>query len=617
MSKKRYRVANRRKSNQFRITVLCWSLLTVTLTVAGVSAWGQDQTPTTVAGQPAPLLTQRPASSDRLFVEMRAFSNLSRITGPARDNSFLTDGNNSAIDFSYLQDFTFGTRQVEAVSVLRYSDDRRVDPERNSLQRAYLRISGPRSEYNFGDYLVNYSRFSFNQNLKGLHFIRRAAWGHGFRLLGNVGTFTDRYGSLFKGWREDVAAKGGILDVGDLPGKPYTRLVSGLRAEQKVDVDKTLGFNWSYGNDIVRSIPIDPLIGREPLIPLANQVLSLDARMLIARVWDLQAEAAYSITTSDTRFSSSRRKDYALRFDNSIRSGPWNLGLYYSRMMPSFSAINARQVADLQDALVRVGVQLSSPTQVLFTYRRTNDNLRDQNPNPETVFQLPEIRFSFRDLPGLGGSLLDVGYRERRQEQSGLADRVTRTPFFEIGIPISSSILSIAYEHRSLIDRLNRANQTAADNVSVSFRSIFNAGDWMFVPLLRYEHNREIFDRVNTTNNNRNIQAALTLDAPRYFSFEVLFRQVGATLFQDAPVLAPTTGQTGCVRDGSQVFALTCPAGFRRPAFRAAVTYKLFNDENRFFTLSYERNNNVFAFSRQDFLERVIQLAVVWRFQRQ
>ena len=585
-------------------------------------AVGQDQTPS-VPGQPAPsagattTLTQRPASSDRLFVEMRAFSNLSRITGPAQDSSFLTDGNNNAIDFSYLQDFTFGMRQVEAVSVLRYSDDRRVDPERNSLQRAYLRISGPQSEYNFGDYLVNYSRFSFNQNMKGLHFIRRAAWGHGFRLLGTVGTFTDRYGSLFKGWREDVAARGGILEVGDLPGKPYTRLVSGLRAEQKVDVDKTLGFNWSYGNDIVRSIPIDPLIGREPLIPIANQVLSLDARMLISRVWDLQAEAAYSITNSDTRFSRGNRKDYALRFDNSIRTGPWNLGLYYSRMMPSFAAINARQVADLQDALVRLGVQLSGSTQAQFNYRRTNDNLRGQNPNPETVFQLPEVRLSFRDLPGLGGSLVDVGYRERRQEQSGLADRVTRTPFFEIGIPISSSILSLAYEHRSLIDRLNRANQTAADNVSVSFRSIFNVGDWMFVPLLRYEHNREIFDRVPAGNNNRNIQTALTVDAPRYFSFEFLFRQVGATLFQDRAVLNPLTSAPVIGLDGVPLFEVTGPAGFRRPSLRAAVTYKLFNDENRFLTLSYERNNNMFAFARQDLLERVIQLAVVWRFQQQ
>ena len=548
---------------------------------------------------------------------MRAFTNLMRITGPARERSFLSDGNNNALDFSYLQDFTFGMRRVEAVSIYRYTDDRRVDPERNSLQRAYLRITGPRSEYNFGDYLVSYSRFSYNQNLRGLHFIRTAPWGHGFRLSGNAGVFTDRYGSLFKGWREDVAAKGGILEPGDLPGKPFTRVVSGLRAEQKVDVDKTLALTWAYGNDIVRSIPIDPVIGREPLIPIANNVVSLDARMLVARIWDLQAEAAYSITNPDTRFSSANRKDYALRWDNAIRTGPWNLGVFYTRIMPSFSAINARQVADLQDAFVRVGVQLSSLVLAQFNYRRTNDNLRDQNPSPETVFQIPEFRLSFRDLPGLGGTLLDVGYRERRQEQLGLDDRVTRTPFFEIGIPISSSILSVAYEHRSLIDRLNRANQTATDNAAVSFRSIFNAGDWMVIPLLRYEHNREIFDRVSTTNSNRNVQAALTVDAPRYFSFEVLFRQVGATLFQDRSVVNAQTGAPFIGPNGVPLFEITGPAGFRRPSFRAAVTYKLFNDENRFVTLSYERNNNLFALSDHDFLERVMQLTLVWRFQRQ
>ena len=118
----------------------------------------QDQTPTTLPGQSsgqlAPAASQ--GSSTLRFIEVRAFTNLTRITGEARERSFVTDGNNNGIDFSYLGDYTHGLRRVEASSILRYTDDRRVDPERNSVQRAYLRLSGPRYEYNFGDYLVSY-----------------------------------------------------------------------------------------------------------------------------------------------------------------------------------------------------------------------------------------------------------------------------------------------------------------------------------------------------------------------------------------------------------------------------------------------------------------------------
>ncbi|MBI4458563.1 MAG: hypothetical protein HY648_00715 [Acidobacteria bacterium] len=589
-----------------------WLVLTACLFSMGM-VFAQQQAPSSVPGTTA-TVAPRPAqdagaasggavgAEHQRFLEFRAFSNLTRTTGPARDRSFLTPGNNNAVDVSYLENVALGTRRVEMVSIFRYSDDRRVDPERNSLQRAYFRVNSPRAEYNFGDYLANYSRLTYNQNLKGFHFIRSTSWGRGFRLLGNVGTFTDRYGSLFKGWREDVAAKGGIVDVGDLPGKPYVRLVSGLRAEQTVGTDKIIAGTWSFGNDIVRSVPIDPLTGREPFVPVANHVGSLETRMLFGRVWNLEGEFAYSMTNPDTRVvPETRRKDFAARFDNTIRSGPWNISLYYTRLMPSFFSINARQVSDLQDAMVRVGVDVSSHVSLLGIYRRTNDDLRGQKPDPESVFEMPEGRISFRDLPGLGGTLIDVGYRQRSQKQALVADRVTRTPFAEIGIPISSSVLTLAYEHRDNVDHLNAANRTTTNDASVAFRSIFDLGNWSFTPLLRYQHNREIFDRVTTGNNARTIQASLFADAPKYLRFEVIFRQMGATLFQET--LDRITSRT-----------VIAPSGFRRPAFRGAVTIKFLNDENRFLTLSYERNNNLFAVLGQDFLERVMQATLVWRF---
>lgn len=619
---------------------LSWLVFTVWLLFLRTITFAQQQAPSGLPGSTtpvAPLPSQGVSTSlgtaagaeHRRFLELRAFSNLSRITGEARNRSFLTDGNNNAVDLSYLENFALGVRRIEVVSVLRYTDNLRVDPERNSVQRAYLRINSPKGEYNFGDYLVNYSRLTYNQNLKGFHFIRNASWGRGFRLLGNAGTFTDRYGSLFKGWREDVAAKGGMIEAGDLPGKPFTRVVSGLRAEQTVGTDKIIAVNWAYGNDIVRSIPIDPLTGQEPFRPVANNVVSLDARMLFARVWSLDGEIAYSLTNPDTRCVVGKCnnyrlpdysirsgplsiKDYGLRFDNTIRTGPWNINLYFTRLMPSFYAVNARQVSDLQDVMARVGVELSSQVSLQGTYRRTNDDLRGQKPatDSQRVFQMPEGRISFRNLPGLGGTLIDIGYRQREQKQGLLADRVTRTPFVEVGIPMSSSVLTLSYEHRANVDHLVPSRQTSTNDATVAFRSIFDLGRWSFTPLVRYEHNREIFDSVTTGNNTRTIQASLFADAPKYFRFEAMFRQMGATLFQVAPLRDPQTGLPAC----NSYSAATCPSGFRRPALRVAVTYKFMNDENRFLTLSFERNNNLFAVFGQDFLENVMQATLVWRF---
>jgi hypothetical protein len=566
--------------------------------------WGQDQTPANLAGQAAPVAAAPAATSSTLrFAELRAFTNLTRITGVAADRSFLTDGNNNAIDFSYLEDYNYGPRRVEFSSNLRYTDDRRVDPERSSVQRAYLRLSGPRSEYNFGDYLVSYSRFTYNQNLKGVHFIRTEPWKYGFRLMGNGGVFSDRYGSLFKD---------------DIPAKPFTRVVAGLRAEEKIAADRTIGLNWSYGNDIVRSVPIDPVTGREPYVPVGNQVVSLDTRMLFARIWNLDGEIAYSRTNPDTRFSAVSRKDYALRFDNTVRTQAGAYDVFFTRIMPSFLAINARQVSDLQDLLLRASIPAGYHVQLIGIYRRTEDDLRGDRATPGTVFQSPEYRVSFRSIGGMQSAVIDIGYRERYQNQSGLADRVTRTPFFEVGLPLTSNgLMTVGFEHRASEDHLNANNQSSANDAWVSLRSVFDLGDWSFIPIVRYEHNRESFDRAASANNNRNIQAAATIDAPRYFSFDLMFRQVGATLFQDQPGVNPTTHQPVLGSNGLQQYVVSGPSGFRRPSFRAAITYKIRNNADHFATVSYERNNNRFAIAGQDFLERVAQLTVVWRFRNQ
>lgn len=553
------------------------------------------------------------------FFEFRAFSNLTRVTGEARDRSFLTPGNNSDFDFNYLQDFTRGTNHYEAVAVGRYTDDPRVDPEHTSLQRAYFRVSNPHYELNFGDYLVSYSRFTYNQNLKGVHIMRR--WGRGFRLQANGGTFTDRFGSLFKD---------------NIFGKPYTRVVSGLRAEEKFSDDKMIAFNWSYGNDIVRSVPIDPLTGTQTFVPVHNNVFSIDNRFTFFKHWTLQAEAAYSDTKNDTRTAficsdvnnpascarNDNRKDYAIRADNTVRLGSWNIGEFYTRIMPSFYGVNARQISDLQDVMLRVSDQLGEHLSVQANYRRTNDDIRGTNQIPQSVFQLPEARVSFRNLPHLGNTLMDIGYRERHQEQDAFgsslgASRITRAPFVEVGIPISTSVLTVNFEHRANIDHRDPTQQTAANDVSFSFRSIFNLRRWMVTSLARYGLNREIFDRVLTGNNNRNLQGSLVLEAPRYIVLEASYRDVGATLFQDIPQVDPTTFQPIVGSNGVPLYSVAGPSGFRRPSLHAAVTYKFGNNENHTISFSYDRNQNWFALPGQNFFERVMQVTLLWRIRRQ
>ena len=98
---------------------------------------------------------------------------------------------------------------MQLLSMYRGTDDRSIDPEYNSLQKAYLRIYGPTDEYIFGDALVNFSRLSFNQNVKGVN----ATWklNDSWKISSLGGVFTDRYGSLFR----------------ELQGRPYLAVVAG------------------------------------------------------------------------------------------------------------------------------------------------------------------------------------------------------------------------------------------------------------------------------------------------------------------------------------------------------------------------------------------------------
>ena len=166
------------------------------------------QNPAAKTGQPgrpgAAAGTLPTGGENQLFVEIGVGTNYTTVTPDLRDpatglplRSFLTPGSNTVANLTYFQDHNWGSdKRVQVLGIFRNTNDPRVDPEQNSFQRGYIRFTTPGWEWNFGDYLVNYSRFTYNQNIKGIHVIRK--FSDRFKVLANGGVFTDRWGSIFK-----------------------------------------------------------------------------------------------------------------------------------------------------------------------------------------------------------------------------------------------------------------------------------------------------------------------------------------------------------------------------------------------------------------------------------
>jgi len=123
-------------------------------------------------------------------------------------------------------------------------------------------------------------------------------------------------------------------------------------------------------------------------------------------------------------------------------------------MEPKFLSVNARQLADLQDAGVNVGTDLGSHATVEGSYRYTNNDLRHDRPEGPTIFKVPEVRMSFRQIPHFGRTIFDAGYRERRQTGPFLStigagtDKIVKIPYADVSIPFGTTLLSLGYEHR-------------------------------------------------------------------------------------------------------------------------------------------------------------------------
>ncbi len=568
------------------------------------------QTPSNVPGSQTPAQATpppKPPGENQLFIELKAGYNNVGIDPDTRGpdgrpaRSFLTPGDNGFVDLTIFQDHSFNKQdRIQFLGVVRNTNDPRIDPEQNSFQRGYLRFITPKTEINYGDYLVSYSRFTYNQNIKGVHVTRQ--FGEHFKLMANGGVFTDRWGSIFKDY---------------LIGKPYTRVVAGLRAEARVNNDKVFGFNFSEGRDQLGSIRRDL---RGNLQGVDNQIVSMDAKLRFGRIFALDGEIAESWTNFDIARLRTKKSDYAARLDTTTRAGAFFLRTTYTRMMPNFLSVNARQLADLQDAGVRGGFDIGTHVSFEAAYRQTSNNLNNDRLDRTTTFRVPEVRASFRQLPGLGRSIFDVGYRERQQEgpftsATGLTeDRVTRMPFIEASIPIGSTLITAGYEHRDNEDHRNVGQNTATNRVFGGIRSIFTLGGWQISPNFRFETEREVFFRVNGINNNRSILGSLYMEAPKYVVLEFVYRQVGATLFSECLTTASDFCQSLRAIPAGTVVLL--PAGFGRPAYRGALTYKILNSEDRTITFSVDRNMNAFALPNRNFDERVIAVTLLYRFRK-
>ena len=574
----------------------------------GIAAEQQAQQTQQKSGQLTQFETPSGNQQDQELGEVRLMSRYTEIGGD-KTRSFLDPGMNDLAEFNYFMDRRFMvTHRVQTLTMFRATDDYSIDPEKDSIQKGFVRIYGPRDEYIFGDALVNYSRLTFNQNIKGV----TTSWllGKKWKLSMAGGVFIDRWGSLYK----------------DLPGRPYTSRVEGARLAYSATRDFTVGLNFSASDDILGSLPL-VMYGTTPE-PASNRIGSLDFKYQKKNL-RVNGEYAYSVTDFDTRASDAPcpsvvngvivngpcdsrmpqvglpyQGDWGAQIEASYRLSKFNLRASFVRFEPNFASVNARQIADLEDILVRPGYDLTSFMSVDGTMRYSADDLKNQLPYRTTLWG-PEGRFIFHDLPFYRRAVLEMGYRDRIVSSSnydaattttGTVDRYVRGPYAEFTVPVSTTFLTIGYERRNQIDRVEPGNSSNTNRFYAGIRGVYDWGGWHINPSLRWELERQGTrpdlsltppDPRFDLDSNRLDTVSLVIEPPRWFIIEGGFRDASATIYG--------------------------PSGYSRPAYRARVSYKVKNDENILVVLSFERNNN-FYFTSPNFDERVEGVTFVYKF---
>jgi hypothetical protein len=309
----------------------------------------------------------------------------------------------------------------------------------------------------------------------------------------------------------------------------------------------------------------------------------------------------------------------------------------YSRFEPNFFSANARQIRDLQDFSVRGEYELTRNVSVIGSWRRSNDNLNGER-NFTNVVRAPEGRLVFRDLSFYRRMAIEVGYRERNLDTQGtpgpldVQKRSTRIPFITVTVPAHLANITFDYEHRHAMNAVTPQLSTDTDRFAIGYRAHYSWDRWEFSPTARFEIERldkhapvnaavsptditllfpaDFFSAFDT---NRTIQAGFLLDTPRYIRIEGSYREFNGLALSPLEVSA---------QFNPQLPFLYFNQGFRRPSWRAAVTYKIGNDENRTVTAFYVRTNNFFptgdptVTDSRSFRETVIGGSIVLRFRK-
>ncbi|HYN16387.1 MAG TPA: hypothetical protein VES66_11440, partial [Terriglobales bacterium] len=426
----------------------------------------------------------------------------------------------------------------------------------------------------------------------------------------------------------------------------------------------------------------DCLIGAPPE-PAENKVGSVDLKMQFPWGLRMDAEYAYSFTNFDIRqlFQGAQlpclantppcdtrmpepgigtQGDWGARAEATYRWHKLTLRGSFVRYQPNFTSVNARQINDLQDGIFRATYDLTHFLTLDGTIRRSNNNLRGQltnrrpdcvvgNPDTcdptgfETVLWGPEMHFILHDVGFYRRAVLEFGYRDREVQGKGLAnlntpatcrtnadgvtttcvDQFVRMPFAELSVPYHTTYFTLGYELRHMVDNIDPTQSSHTHRVYAALRGLYELGGWHINPNFRFELERQshvspcvtgvsnsaCFLLVNhlaqcdptmsstcflqAYDSNRLDTAALYVEAPRWFIMELGFRATTATIFG--------------------------PSGYSRPSYRAALTYKLRNDENTVLIFSFMRSNYFFLTPPNltritDYDERQFGVSFVYKF---
>jgi len=498
---------------------------------------------------------------------------LSLYTVDVRGNrglSLLNEGNHFVQELDLSLRHRLGEHDtLEGTLSARYTDDTRVDPENFALQRFSLKLSGKDYEAVAGDFLTTFTPFTLAVPLRGVSGWKEFALLKGLRVTGVAGLFKGR-------WEE-------LWDT--LPNESFDRWIEGIRLEQRFTDRISVGVNFLNARDDASSIPR----ARAFTTPLSNQVVSLDARVNVARWLYVEGEAAHSWNDPNTGAPGGRREDGAFQLSARSRIGDLRATGRYMRVEPNFASAGSFTFADQEEVLAKADYDLFRQVSVGASFTRSRDNLDGQKATTTTL-TTPEVRLGLHDLPGLGPLGIDLRHRIREgQSDDDLLDQVTRTSSVDLFHQLGPVRASGGYEHQAKEDFTDPARNARVDLVFLSADARFPLWGMDVAPLLRLEWFSEKRLRARQRETTRTGEAGVRVDLPRWAILEVNYRLSDTSAFLSTEDLT-------------------------RQAVKVELRYRVLGRDDRLLTVSYEVRQNDFADNSRDYDEIIGTARMLFRF---